>query len=156
MHARLVAADDQRIEVSVREPGTEDRPLWFSSAEPAWGAAPPTLDFVAVALAHYAAHRGLDLHLEGPVTRAQLDQLDEFLMIWSVWRPDLFQHVSITADEEVPGRPRGDAPDGAVMTFSGGVDAGFALAVHADGKVGRLNRRVDLGVLVVGSDLRHG
>ena len=155
VEARLVAAGDDRIEVSVREPGGEARTLWFASPTASWEAAPETLDFIAVALAHYAARRGLDLHLDGPVTGAQLDQLDQFLTIWSVWRPDLYQHVSISAAVEVPVRAPEDSPAGAVLTFSGGVDAGFALAVHADGQAGRLNRRVDLGVLVVGSDLRH-
>jgi hypothetical protein len=155
IRARLLSATDQRIEVGVRDPGGEERTLWFASPDPAWEWPPPTLDFVAVSLAHYAAHLGLDLHVDGPVTTAQLDHLDQFVTIWSVWRPDLFRQVSISA-EEVPGRTRAESPDGAVMTFSGGVDAGFALAVHADGRAGRLNRRVDLGVLVVGSDLRHG
>jgi len=43
-----------------------------------------------------------------------------------------------------------------VMGFSGGVDASFALAAHSTGILGRMSRRVDLGVLVVGWDLRHG
>jgi hypothetical protein len=156
IRARLLSATDQRIEVGVRDPGGEERTLWFSSPAPAWQGEPPTHDFIAVALAHYAAFRGVDLHVDGPVTAAQLDQLDQFLTIWSVWRPDLFRRVSITAGEEVSGRMPAEAPDGAAMAFSGGVDAGFALAVHADGRAGRLNRRVDLGVLAVGSDLRHG
>jgi hypothetical protein len=42
------------------------------------------------------------------------------------------------------------------MGFSGGVDAGFALAAHKTGLMGRLNRDIDLGVLVVGWDLQHG
>jgi hypothetical protein len=42
------------------------------------------------------------------------------------------------------------------MGFSGGVDAGFALAAHTSGSLGRMSREVELGVLVVGWDLKHG
>jgi len=156
IRARLLSVDEQRIEVGVRNPGEDEQIMWYASPEPSWEAAPPTHDFIGVALVHYAAFRGHDLHIEGPVAAAQLDHLDEFLGIWANWRPDAYRRVTVTADQEVPVRHQEEAPQGAAMTYSGGVDAGFALALHADGQAGRLNRRVDLGVLAVGSDLRHG
>lgn len=131
------------------------RRLQYRSPVPLWNVPPPTLDFVAVALAQLASAAGVDLVIEGPVSRAQLERLDEYLQIWSVWRPDRFRRIRITAAEEIDSVAYGDRA-GAVLGFSGGVDASFALAAHATGSLGRLSRRIDCGVLVVGWDLRHG
>ena len=156
IRVRLLSADDQRIEVGVRDPGASERTMWFASAEPVWEAPPPTLDFAAVALAHCAAFRGHDLHLEGAVTSAQLDHLDEFLGIWSIGRPEAYRRVAVSAEDERPVRSPDHIPARSAMAYSSGVDAGFALALHHDGGMSRLNRKIDLGVLVVGSDLKHG
>lgn len=152
--ARLGQADDHLVTVEVEGPRGRGV-LEYRSPEPLWRAAPPTLDFAAVALVQYAASSGTDLVVEGPVSREQLEHLDEYLQIWHNWRPDLYEHVEIRAEQEVDvAVPEGRG--GAVMGFSGGVDAGFALAAHSTGALGRLSREVDLGILVVGWDLRHG
>ncbi len=153
LRARLGEASEDRVTVVV-EGADGSGTLEYSSPDPVWTAAPPNLDFAAIALVQRAAAQGCDLRLEGQVTKEQLERLDEYQLIWSVWRPDLFRPIRIEAEEEVDpvSRPR----HGAVMGFSGGVDAGFALAAHKSGIMGRLNREVDLGVLVVGFDLKHG
>lgn len=154
IRARVTRAEADCITVEVS--GAVDRPpLELSSSTQVWQVPPPHHDFAAIALAQFAASEGHDLVVEGPVTSAQLDRIDEFLTIWSVWRPDKFRRVRVVAEEEVD-PPDGLDRGGAVMGFSGGVDAGFALAAHHDGILGRLNRSIDLGVLVVGWDLRHG
>ncbi len=155
MRARLAQASESRISVAVEGPRGTGGTLDLVSPDPVWGTLPPNHDFVAVSLVQYAASEGCDLHVEGPVTSAQLERLDELQTIWSVWRPDEFQRISLSAEEEVPLPDPGDR-GGAVMGFSGGVDAGFALAAHASGTLGRMSRTVDLGVLVVGWDLKHG
>jgi hypothetical protein len=154
VRARLIDATEHRVAVGVEGPeGSKE--LDLSSPDPVWQAPPPNLDFAAVALCQYAAAAGCDLVLEGQATRAQLDRLEEFLMIWSVWRPDLFRPVAVCAEEEVdPDPPAGRG--GAVMGFSGGVDASFALAAHRTGALGRLSRDISLGVMVVDRSLRRG
>lgn len=154
MRARLKSAAPDSVVVEVDTP-RDVRLLELVSPEPVWEQPPVNLDFAAVALAQFAASEGCDLHLEGRVTESQLERLDEYLAIWSVWRPDRFRHVALTADEEVA-LPSAGERGGAVMGFSGGVDAGFALAAHSSGILGRPSRPVDLGVLVVGWDLQHG
>jgi hypothetical protein len=141
--------------VDVRHDDRPARPLLFRSPDPLWTNPPSTLDFAAIALAQYAAAHGEDLHLVGPVTAALLDNLDEYLQIWSVWRPAKFARVHIHADEEVS-EPALAGRRGAVMGFSGGVDAAFALAAHSSRAVGRLSRQIELGVLVLGWDIRPG
>ncbi|WP_148573327.1 hypothetical protein [Nocardioides caldifontis] len=154
MTARLDRADDRQIVVAVEGPGESGGLLDYTSPDPVWDAPPPNLDFVAIALVQYAASEGCDLHVEGPVSSELLDRLHEFQLIWAKWRPDKFGNTTVTAAEEV-GPPELPQRAGAVMGFSGGVDAGFALAAHKTGTMGRLNRDIDLGVLVVGWDLAH-
>jgi hypothetical protein len=154
MTARLGVATDDRVTVDVDGP-RGGGVLEFTSPDAVWSAPPPNLDFAAIGLVHLAAATGCDLVLEGPASRAQLDRLDEYVMIWSIWRPDVFRRIRVVAEEEVDTTVPPDRR-GAAMGFSGGVDASFALAAHTDGALGRLSRRIDLGVLVVGWDLRHG
>src|SRR5918994_1385594 len=130
MHARLDRASDRSISVVVDGPGDTGGTLRFASPEPVWAAPPPTHDFIAVSLAQYAASEGCDLHVDGPVTTSQLERLDELQTIWSVWRPDKFQRIGLSADEEVP-LPEPAERRGAVMGFSGGGGASFALAAHS-------------------------
>lgn len=153
LSARLLEAAEDHVRVQVEGPG--GGVLEYRSPDPVWAAPPPNLDFAAVALAQHAATEGCDLVLEGQVSREQLDRLDEYLAIWASWRPDKFHKVSVSAEEEIelappPGR------GGAVMGFSGGVDASFALAAHNTRALGRFSRPVETGVLVVGWDLKHG
>lgn len=155
LRARLDSASSGRISVVVEGAEGGTKHLVLTSSDDPWESLPPTHDFVAVLLTQYAASIGHDLHVEGPVTSAQLEALDELQTIWSVWRPDKFRRISLSADDEVP-LPSDTGRGGASMGFSGGVDAGFALAAHSDGVLGRLSRPVDLGVLMVGWDLKHG
>jgi hypothetical protein len=151
--ASLAHADERRIIVRVSD-DEGARLLEYVGQGVTWPQPPPTWDFIAVALSHYAAAAGRDLVVEGPVSTSQLDRLAEFGDIWAGWLPDVFRAVRISAAEEV----RDPAPGprrGAVLGFSGGVDASFALAAHHDGLLGRRSRHIGTGVLVVGWDLKH-
>ena len=159
--ARLADACPDGIAVAVTGPDGTVTQLRYTGVGEVWPEPPPTMDFAAVALAQYAAAAGHDLLIDGPVHADLLTNLDEYLRIWSVWRPDKFSFQQVTATQELPAAPTPPPPSthdvaGAVMGFSGGVDASFALAAHHDGLMGRLNRRIDHGVLVLGWDIRHG
>ncbi|MGO8690146.1 MAG: hypothetical protein ACLQLG_10965 [Thermoguttaceae bacterium] len=136
------------------ETAGEHRDLFFRSDRDLWHSNIDNLDFALVALSHYASASGRDLHLRGAVSRSQIENIDEFIQVWSNWRPDLFQRIDFSADAY------SDVPSGrelpAVMTFSGGVDASFSLVAHQEKMLGRLSRDIRCGVLVVGWDLKHG
>lgn len=134
--------------------GTSTKDLYFKADRPIWTKHPELMDFAAVALAQYAAHRRMDLHIKGSVTRSQLDNIAEFLNIWSIWKSDCFQRVTITCDNEVNDPPRRDGPS--VLAFSSGVDSSYSLLAHNTGTLGRLAFPVGLGVLIYGWDIRHG
>jgi hypothetical protein len=115
------------------------------------GALPGALgphDIAATALVFYAMHIGAPLHVEGPVSRSLLERLEDFVAVWSTWRPDLYRRIEVTAAEEVSGAT--NVPRKAVMAFSGGVDASFTAWRHAQGQVGRRGREIQAAMLIHG------
>lgn len=52
--------------------------------------------------------------------------------------------------DDIPNR---DLP--AVLAFSGGVDAAFSLAAHKSKQLGWLNKEIELGVMIIGYDLKE-
>jgi hypothetical protein len=144
-------ADESVIRTRYRG-ATKD--LYFKANKPLWADEFLSLDFVAISLCHYASALGADLHVNGLLSSQQLDRLDEFLQIWSTWRPDLYNRIRISGTAEIE-EPL-PVNDRAVLAFSGGVDASFSLLAHHDKLLGRLSRKIDLGILVLGWDIRPG
>lgn len=94
--------------------------------------------------------RGLDVHVEGRVSRALLENLSAFQEYWHLWQPDRYRRVRITADELVDAQPR---PGGKVMSaFSGGVDGAFTAYRHVLERDG-VRPRLDSVILVQGADI---
>lgn len=150
--SRIEYFDSQQIRILVKDEDHE-KILYFNSDEDIWHPDKTNLDFVAVALSHYASAQGRDLFIDGKVSKRQLQHIDEFLQIWSNWRPDLFKPITIIAAEESDDITVCDA--GAVMAFSGGVDASFSLLAHSQRILGRLSQDISLALLIVGWDLKH-
>jgi hypothetical protein len=143
-----------RREVSFRVDDEETRTVWWDFDGAALPARLQRDDLVPATLIFQAMHRGVDLHVEGRVSRDLLDRLDHFQDIWSLWRPDLYRKVRVTAAEEVD-EPRRD-PDrmnSAVCAFSGGVDGTATAWRHHSGEAGRNRRRLKAGVLIAGFDI---
>jgi hypothetical protein len=128
--------------------------LFFRSDRAVWRSKFETLDFVLVALSHYASAAGRYLHIRGAVARSQVDHVEEFIQIWSRWRPDLFKRIAISACEYVDVSPGRDMP--AAIAYSGGVDASFSLVAHQEKLLGHLSKQVGIGVMAVGWDIKHG
>lgn len=129
-----------------------DKFLRLITKSPTWRAEPPSLDFAAIALTHYASALDSNLHIEGRMSQSQARNLERFADIWSVWCPKLYRKIDVTADSwtQTPARAPGDR---AVMAFSGGVDATFSLIAHNSGMLSAAMPKVGLGVLVSGADL---
>jgi len=125
----------------------DDREIWFRSDSEL-----PALsgDVAALSLIFLAMREGRDLHIEAPVSRQLLTNLEEFQAAWTKWLPQRYAQVALLADEETETPP----DDGtAVVTFSGGVDASFTLLRHLHGLAGRSGRKVTTAVLVHGFDI---
>lgn len=113
--------------------------------------APQRVDYALVAYLPQAMRLGRPVKVLGPVSRTLIESLEECVDAWSLWRPDLFHRISIEPTEIVA--DQSPSQRDAVITFSGGVDATFALAAN---KTGLLNHRgldIQCAVMVHGFDI---
>lgn len=111
-------------------------------------------DLAVTACIFKAMRSGQNVHIDGPVSRSLLENIEDFVACWHVWKPRLYQKVKVTASEEVPDRNLTSlAEDAAVAAFSGGLDASFTLWRHVKSRVGRRSRKVQNAVLIQGLDI---
>lgn len=99
-----------------------------------------------------AMEQGKDLLIEGSVSPRLLDRLTEFQAAFCSWAPDRFAAIGFEATEaRISSVPI--APDGAISSFSGGVDSGFTAWRHATNRCGHANQRIVAGLMVHGFDI---
>lgn len=152
IYAKPYLANSRRAEVLVKEKG-RTKLLFFEANQEVWQDPLLNDDFALVALCQYCAARGKDLFIEGKITKSALSHMEEFIQIWSVWKPNLFSRIKMDAASIVDDIPNRELP--AVLAFSGGVDAAFSLAIHKSKGLGWLNREIKLGVMIIGYDLKE-
>ncbi|MCU1370767.1 MAG: hypothetical protein JWO77_1961 [Ilumatobacteraceae bacterium] len=151
-------SDRERIVVDIRTDHDVDRQLWWETTSGEAPPAPDRLDALALALVAKAMNFSQDLRLEGPVSWRLLANLEEYIDAWTMWRPDVFRPVAITADEVIDDRGSGAGPlaDRAVAAFSGGVDGVYSAHASHHGLLGRRSLQVAAAVLVQGFDIPIG
>jgi hypothetical protein len=143
-----------RREVSFRINNEDIRTIWWDFDGEGLPSTLQRDDVVPASLIFQAMHRGVNLHVEGRVSRDLLDRLDTFQDVWTLWRPDLYRKIAVTATQEVD-VPRRDPAriDSAVCAFSGGVDGTATAWRHHSGAAGRNSRKLKAGVLIAGFDI---
>lgn len=115
---------------------------------------PGDSDLALTSLLFLAMSRRTNLHIRGGVSRSLLDRAERFMQIWSLWKPDKYGLVQVSADQELPDRLPDEARDKmAVCAFSGGVDAACTALMHSRGLAGRATRQLFAGVLIQGFDV---
>ena len=127
--------DVLEVAASLKHPdGRCDRQWWRVPA--AWADAVTTWadPFVVGLLFPMMAWR-CDVRVEGCVSPSLLENIETFMAIWNVWRPDECQPVQIRAAEEVEAPPPPE-PGQAVVPFSCGADSCFTLFRHRRGLMG--------------------
>ena len=94
---------------------------------------------------------GRPVKVDGPVSRTLVEALEECVDAWSLWRPDLFHRIHLQPTTIVEEQP----PSGrdTVMTYSGGVDATFALAANKSGLLRHRCLDIQCAVMVQGFDI---
>ncbi|OJU14735.1 MAG: hypothetical protein BGN84_09010 [Afipia sp. 62-7] len=142
-------------EIIVRVETGEGNPrfLTYRASEPVFKP-PRTLDFMLTAMCQFASARGQDLFIDGDVTTSQLANCDEFIQIWSNWRPDIYKPIRMACRNEV--KPTGPVNDHAVIPFSNGVDSTFSFIAHREKLIGHLAKEIDFGFIVEGFDIALG
>jgi len=92
-----------------------------------------------------------DVFIEGSVDVGLLENLEEYMKVWTTWMPERFGPSSVRSLHESSSdtSPRGAA----LLCFSGGVDACTTLYRHTRGSPGRVRHDVRSGLLVHGFDI---
>ena len=148
-----------RRTVVYRLPDGEQGTIWWevSGAAQILPGAPLNDDLALTSLLFLAMHRGLALHIEGRVSRSMLERAELFMKIWSLWRPDIYRRVEVSANIELPDRlPDINRDRLAICAFSGGVDASCTAFMHQKKMAGRASRKILAGVLIQGFDIGLG
>lgn len=146
----------ERFTVEYRLKGATSKTVWWEviADERLLPGQPSNSDLALTALLFLAMSDGVALHVEGKVSRSLLRNAERFMQIWALWRPDLYQQVQISADQEIEDRPFSSERDqNAICAFSGGVDAATTAWMHSAKLAGRANRNILAGVLIQGFDV---
>lgn len=85
----------------------------------------PTVDFAVWTMLPFAMRRGENLHIRGPVDPTVMRNARHLVRIWSMWLPEMFSPIVVSADAEVVPPP--PESDGGLLLYSGGVDSTYAL-----------------------------
>jgi hypothetical protein len=136
--------------ISVSEDGKSSCPDVFFECHgadlPKYG----LLDFAVLATVFYAMRRGKALHINGPVSRAMLTNLEELQEAWAMWSP-MYKVVPVTALSEVDDVAAKDRAG--VFAYSGGVDSVFSLLRHVRDTARRRTCKPVAACLVQGFDI---
>ena len=76
LHAGLSQKTPEKLIVKTELNGVF-KELFFESIKNIWDHELKSLDFILVALSHYASALDCDLHIQGAVTRSQLENIEE-------------------------------------------------------------------------------
>lgn len=147
------AAGGQATSTTLRYEGPIRGEVFWEFSGEFLPAAPSDADFALVAMLPLCMHRGFDVRVHGSVNRDLLEAVEECMDIWTSCRADLFKRrVEIVADDYLD-QPRPASDRSAVLTFSGGVDATFALTAHQRAMLGRRSTPIAAGLMVHGFDI---
>lgn len=144
-------SDEGCVNTILARHGSRELRLWWRFSDNIPLLPPVSSNHALTALLPLAMHEAADLHVRGTVDRTLVENLEEVIDAWTLWRPDLYRRIHISADSIIEGPPR-PGNDAALM-YSGGVDANYALLAHKSGLLGHRNRNIGAAVLVHGFDI---
>lgn len=110
------------------------------------------LDDALVALTPLAQFHGWHMHIEGNVTRGQIENMREYQEAWAALRPDIYSVVDVTYLSALA-TETARRPGAAVLAFSGGVDSTHAAVTSSSSQRGSRSLTVTHGVLIAGFDI---
>jgi hypothetical protein len=142
-----------RLAASLLEADGSQQRLWWELPASMANVVTPWADPWVVALLFPIMQRRRSVHIKGRVTPSLLTHVDQFMHVWAMWRPDKYQPAELVADEIVE-QPAAIHPGVAVASFSCGLDSCFTVYRHVRGLAGRHSRRIGLGIMQHGFDVR--
>ena len=93
-------------------------------------AADTLLDGHVLAVLLYASSCGKPLVVHGALSRAVMRHINELLLAWSMWKPDIYKVIEVLP-LSISDKRMGAVDGKAISAFSGGVDATFTALRHA-------------------------
>jgi hypothetical protein len=139
---------------SIEIPGREKLRLWYEIPEERERQLPEHSDHFAIGFTYLVMQLGMDVHIHGQVSPSLLRNLQEYRAAWCQMVPGLV-NVDIRADVEREADPPAGR-QGAIVTFSGGVDSAFTAFRHIRGAGLRHPREVSAGMMFHGHDIPIG
>jgi len=124
--------------------------MWFLYPSEVTLPADDDADAYALAALLPAMMARADLIIQGSVSHELLANLTELQLAWHKWCPSLYHLVNMQAHTV---RETESRMSGAVVAFSGGVDAQFTAYRHAKERAGYVTQNLLAGVFVHGFDI---
>ncbi|MEZ5692079.1 MAG: hypothetical protein R3D71_10525 [Rickettsiales bacterium] len=122
-----------------------DREVLWSKRSP--------VDANVLAVLLHAAEQGKDLRVNGIMSAKAIRNMEELLLAWNCWKPDLYKKIDIIPNEVINIHKSGDKQK-AITLFSGGVDAIFNILNNKDSKIPEYKRYdVNTALMVHGFDI---
>ncbi|MCR2801917.1 hypothetical protein QNO21_01970 [Microbacterium sp. zg-Y818] len=145
------AKSGNRRTASIELPG-EAHELWFEFVDGPAPTGPDRADPFLIATLLLWMERGVNVHVRGTVSSRLLSNLDELQDIWHSWRPEKYSVVQISADQVI-GDEAATSAMGALLAFSGGLDAQYSLLRHRHGEARHRTSVIAAALLVHGFDV---
>lgn len=132
--------DEMVYAAALRIDGDDTPPAEIPESDRLWFAVPAALtphvtdtaDPFLAGLIFRCMGRGLPVRVHGRVSPTLLAGLEEYMEIFSSWRPHELRPVAITADDEREPEPPAE-PGRALMAFTGGLDSCHTAWRHKTG-----------------------
>lgn len=140
------------ISATIEYPDQSRQTLWYRIPAEYRQLIPSNCDAFVVASIMTAMNLETDLLVHGSVAPSLLQNLAEYQIAWSCWRPDQYRQIEIIAETEQE-LCRDLSVDRAISAFSGGVDSCFTALRHKTGNCGRVQRNLEAGLMVHGFDI---
>lgn len=147
----LVAGDGYTTAgTTIEYPNGKRQRLWYRVPSEYGNLITSSCDPFVIGTVFLAMNRGSELVVHGEASPSLLQNLAEFQIAWNTWRPQRYSPIEIRAEVE---REAVKTGEGAVATFSGGVDSCFTIFRHRTGRCGRCQRPIQAGLMVHGFDI---
>lgn len=135
---------------TIEYPDGQRKQLWYGVPSNYAKLLTPSCDPFVIATIFLAMSKRAELVVHGEASPSLLQNLAEFQLAWANWRPQHYKPMEIKPEVE---REAVKTGQGAIATFSGGVDSSFTVFRHRKERCGRCQRDLKAGLMVHGFDI---
>ncbi len=147
----VVKDDLVELGATLEKSPAEQLRIWFRLPSAALPTLPANLDHFVLSVLFTAMSASADLEIHGEVSPSLLRNLSEFQRAWSLWLPDKYHPVELSAltQRDLPRVQSNEF----IIAFSGGVDSSFTAWKNRPNPADHLSRKLAAGVMIHGFDI---